>query len=118
MMVIDNSQLAAQINRMAVGQCLRVSAQEVVDAFPPGLFESGGGLQGAVDRLLSKCIGSAYGTVRARIDPIRDAVTISRHEPDAGADLGTFVYHVDPDRQDMFNRVPGGWERRPDPARR
>lgn len=106
--------IAATVNRMKPGEMLHVDAQEFMDAFPGGFFEGVRGLQGAIDRFLSSCIGSAYGSVRCEADILRPIVRISRHEEDGSADHSGFVYHVDPDRQWMFERVPGGWRRKPE----
>lgn len=103
-----------QANHLKVGEAFKVDSRDMFDAYPArSPFEHGGGIQGAIDRFLSNVIGSAYGSIRCVIDPLNGRITISRHEPDAEAVHCGFVHHVDPDRQWMFDRVPGGWTRTP-----
>lgn len=118
-MSMSRHAISETVNRMRPGEALKVHAQELLDAYPGGFFDRGSSLQGAIDRFLSSCIGSAYGTVRCEADLLSPYVRISRHDEDGNADHCAFVYHVDPDRQWMFDRVPGGWQRRvePEPSR-
>lgn len=108
--------IAELVNSMKPGQQLVVSARDFLDAFGARSFAPAGSLYDldrAIGVFLSGCIGSAYGTVRARVrmDPTL-GVLISRHDEDGGADHSNFVYHVDADRQWMFDRVHDGWRRK------
>ena len=100
---------------------------ETVNQLKPGLavdvddrqfYEAYGGrastVRQAISHFLSGCVGSAYGTIRADffVDRNVPIVRITCHESDEGADHGGFMYHVDEDREWMFDRVPGGWRRR------
>ncbi len=112
MICIGKTPIAEMVNSMSPGQCARVSAHEIMREYPTLGLYGGGGLQGAIDRFLSSCVGSAYGTVRCDVDLLEPVVRISVYDADPRADHGGVLYHVDSDRQWMFDRIPGGFQRR------
>lgn len=109
--MIEANLIAQAANAMRPGQAMKFNRHEFNYAFGPLASARGGTPE---DALLSKCIGSAYGTVRTFRNPLDGSVTITKHESDPGANHCGFVYHVDADRQWMFERVPNGWKRRPE----
>jgi hypothetical protein len=106
--------IGAQVNGLKPGECININTREFFDAFQDrSLYgDAGRGMDGAISVFLSKCMGSAYGYVRAEARQDRPVVTISRHEGDPQASHQGFLHHVDADRKWMFDRVPGGWQRK------
>jgi len=98
-------QLEQMIAEMKPGEALKYSKRSIQELFPAP------SLNASIDQLLSRCTGSAYGVVRI-LQGVEDFIVISKHEEDPHADQSGFVYHVDPDRQHLYIRVPGGWRRR------
>lgn len=95
------------VERMKPGECLNVHERELKEYFPGGY----GGFAGTTfkgtseEEFLSACMGSAYGTVRIQSNHV-GAYVISKHEADEREDGAR--YHVDADRQYLYERRADG----------